>query len=312
MNSVSLPPGEPGVDQPNHPRQLNAVQFYLLSDAIQLIRELVALFRTLQRFRGASMAWAAGDLRFELTSVQLVEELARNRLILNLFRTTRNDLLPVVDWQRLNHGLDTIIRQNEARQHWENYDHKTELLEFIIGLIRRVAIGSNYFSVSQQTTKRCRAKQQVVSPKNERKLINLVFVETLQFTETMGRLRALATYANIVADPDPALIQQLINTDAAIYRQLDRFRRHAKDFQPYALKGIPSLVERQVNETRLLQLTRLVKEGIIDQGAEKPSSRHLFNLATEVIDVHLKIVYETLDYLAGKNQQHLHSWYQSG
>ena len=122
----------------------------------------------------------------------------------------------------------------------------------------------------------------------------------------------MATYANIVADPDPALIQQLINTDAAIHRQLDRFRRQAEDFQPYALKGIPSLVQRHVNETRLLQLTRLVKEGIINHGAEKPASRHLFNLATEVIDIHLQIVYETLDYLAGKNQQNLHSWYQSG
>ncbi|RLA07475.1 MAG: hypothetical protein DRQ54_05330 [Gammaproteobacteria bacterium] len=112
-----------------YPQQLNVAQFYLLFDGLRLVRELVALFKMVQRFRGASIAWAGGDVKFQLTSMQLADELARNRYILECFRTTQNDILPLEDWQQLHGDLNFILSNNRARRYLENFDHKTALLK---------------------------------------------------------------------------------------------------------------------------------------------------------------------------------------
>jgi len=108
-------------------------------------------------------------------------------------------------------------------------------------MIQRVASDRNYFAVSVENTEREGAKRCFASADDDRKLIKLVFVEILQFTETMGRLRGMATYVSVVADPNPVLMDQLKNIDSAIHRELDYFRHCASSFQHYALKGEETL-----------------------------------------------------------------------
>ena len=291
--------------------QFTAVQFYTLFDGLQLIRELVALFRTVQRFRGASIAWAAGDDSFERTNLELIDELGRNRVMLELFRTTRHDLLSQSEWRTLNTGLDTVVTQVAAGEHLANYEHKSELLQLIIRLIQRVASSRNYFSGGFQSD-RLNEGRKFASADSDRDLIRLVFLEVLQFTETIGRLRGLATYAAVIGKVDRRLADQLEAIVVSVHQQLEQFRSHASGFQHYALKGIPSLVERQVNETKLLELTRAIKIGIINHAETPPDGQALFTMATEVIDIHLQIVYQTIDYLNAKTQHRLDCWYHGG
>ena len=284
---------------------LSVEQFQQLFDGMRLVGELVALFKMVQRFRGAGLAYAVGDTGFKLTTLQLADELVLNRVALRVFRTTRSDILPMDDWHQIQGDLKLILSQNDDRYYLENYQRQTVFLEYLLEIIQRLASGRNYSTLSIGSAPVRGATRGLAIADADRELIELVLVEVLQFTETIGRVRAIATCVSVVADPDPRLVDQLKKVDSVIHYQLEAFRQAASDFQHYALKGIPSLVVRQANETQLLQLTGMVKEAIVNRRREKPDSQELFRLATEVIDIHLRIVEETLDYLTSKAQHNL-------
>ena len=303
--NVKMRPPPADLYETLHAQPPNVVPVDWIFDRLRLVSELLVLFKMVQRFRGGCIATAVGDTGFQLITLQLADDLAYIRVALESFRATRCDMLSAQQWQRLHGELNHMLCDLDARRYLENYRQQTVFLEELLEIIQRLARSGDYSVLTVADSPGGKSSRCFATADADRALIKLVMVEVLPFAEMMGRLRAIATYASVVDDPDPVLAGELDTFDPAIHRQLDTFRRDASYFQHYALKGIPSLVVRQSNETQLLQLVGMVKEGLINGRMEKPDSQQVFRLATEVIDVHLQIVEETLDYLTRKVQHSL-------
>ena len=284
-------------------------------DEITLIKQLNQLSRAVQRHRGMSMALLAGNAMFRGDFDILQRQIERRLASLEVFAGRQELLVGERDMENLRYAWQTI------REGWHDDD-----------LIDNFELHSHFvFELHTLTNNLSRKLEQPVSvilaeamgtsapnadggqyPKmfKQIELLNFASRQVPTMVEQLARIRGLATY---VAEKGLCSYQidRKLRYEISCARASNEKLRHQSERLESILAGsMPGLSLIKTYELKLMFLLNTVETDVLAGTTISTSGHQLFKLATEIIDVYLKVADEAMDVLSIWNDQDLEGWLQ--
>jgi len=285
-------------------------------DALTLIKQLIQMIKAVQRHRGMSMGMLGGNQLFRTELKQLQTQLERRLYLLQAFAARGDHLLSERDQENLNHAWITISHDWQEDSVIDNYELHCHLIEQLLSMV--AALGKH---IEQPTSS-------LMPEHNEPKIINadgahfpnrFKYLEVLHFAtrlmpsvaEQIGRIRALATYAAAIGRSDSDFNSKLRYVIQCTRVNNEKLRHQTKRLEGLLTQDLSLLHQLKSYEIKLDFLLNMVESDVASKEEVHADSNRLFNLATDVIDVYLKVVEEGVDLLALWHEQDIEVWIQN-
>ena len=129
--------------------------------------------------------------------------------------------------------------------------------------------------------------------------------------EQIARIRGLATYAAAKGECDYHHDRKLRYVISLARAQHEKLRHQAERLEGILGGAISSLLLIKTYELKLMFLLTMVEQDILSGRTITASSHQVFKLASEIIDVYIKVVDDGLALLSRWHEEDMEAWLQS-
>ncbi len=284
-------------------------QYYDRMVALHLIRQLNHLCKAIQQHRGYGLALLAGEIKFKDEFRQLQGEIRRRIVALEAFVNQSRSLLSSKDIEKIHHAWATIERdwQNDAvMENFELHSYFIEqLLAFMVQLAkyleRPVVDLLAEHSLEKVVTDSSEAKRRAVHHVG---LLVFVCNQMPEMVEQLAKIRGLTTHAASAGSSDDIHDSKIRYLVQCTQLQYEKVRNQSERLTAIVAGGIASLDAVKEYEFKFNFLLNTIDKEILARDNIRMDSRHIFELATEIIDKFLTVVDEGLWLL--------HRWLEDG
>ena len=294
------------------PFELFCSQFRSQRDAIVLLRQLHHMSKAVQRHRGMTMALLAGNTMFEGDFAILQRQVERRLASLEIFAAAGGDLLSERDQQNLHNAWNTISadwQNDDVIDNFELHSHFIEQLHsMMVQLAKKIERPVSAAMVEDHGAELIGSEENYPKIFKQIELLNFIAKQTPEMVEQLARMRGLATYAAAKGECEYYLDRKLRFALQCVRTQHEKLRLQAERMQNILEGALPSVSYIKTYELKLMFLLNTVDMDVLS-GAEISSSSHqLFKLATEIIDVYLKVAEDGFDVIAKWHDEDLELW----
>lgn len=282
-------------------------------DALSLIKQLNQMIKAVQRHRGMSMALLAGSSLFQGDFDILQRQVERRLASLEVFAAQTGGLLSLRDKENLHNAWHTIRvdwQGDDVIDNFELHSHFIDQLQIMIAGLAKFLEKPVSVIVAEKANLELPGEDAAAYPKmfKQIELLNFAARQVTTMAEQVGRIRALSTYAaakGLCDDHHDRKLRYAISTARTSNEKL----RHQSERLEHILAGaLPSLTMIKTYELKLMFLFNIVEADVLSGAAITTTSHNLFKLATEIIDVYLKVVDEAMDLISRWNDEDLEGW----
>lgn len=282
-------------------------------DALSLIRQLNHMAKAVQRHRGMSMAMLAGSTLFQGDFNVLQRQVERRLASLEVFAAQTGGLLLPRDKENLHNAWHTIRADWQGDDVIDNFELHSHFIEQLQGMIAGLARALER-PVSVVTAAKAGieliAEDDKGYPKmfKQIELLNFAARQVPMMVEEVARIRGLATYAAAKGECDYHHDRKLRYAISCARASNEKLRHQAGRLESL-LTGAPiSLAMIKAYELKLMFLLGTVEMDILSGTTISADSHNLFKLATEIIDVYLKMVEDAMDLIDAWHEEDLECW----
>lgn len=276
-------------------------------DALNLIRQLIQMIKAVQRHRGMSMALLGGNNAFRDEFTQLQQQLERRLLSLQTFAAHTSDLLSARDQENLRSAWVTISHDWHQDTVIDNYELHCHLIEQLLAMLATLAkqLEQPASSVLQGESEPGSAQ-----PKRFKHLEVLHFSTRLMpaVVEQIGRIRALSTYAAAIGHCDSHHDGKLAYVIQCTRVNNEKLRHQAKRLETILEGDISLLSQLKSYEIKLMFLLNMVEQDVLNNRKITADSNRLFSLASDIIEVYLKVIEEGIQLITRWHEEDLDVW----
>lgn len=269
--------------------------------AITIIRHLIPVIIVSQQHRGASLAFLEGDNSYKNKVSELQNEIEYRLTTLQLLN--RELSKPVKELE-----IDQLVQEWWNIKGWsegtplENFNLHNYFIEQQMRLVWRAKEKTNYFFMD--TGKVCESRENASDNaySGDALLIRFVLHDTLELIELIAKTRGLATHAMVVGACDIDHYSWLEYLLREINLKKEKFRILFGSLQQYMLRDMPSLIDLQLQDSRMVQLVQYVENNILRNEIIRHDSQDIFIMATTIINSLTEVIYQGLDFI--QNRMH--------
>ncbi len=288
-------------------------QFYDRVVALHLIRQINHLCKAIQQHRGFGLALLAGETRFR-TEFQLLQGEIRRRIVaLEAFVKQSRNLLSDKDLEKIHSAWVTIECdwQNDAVM--ENFELHSFFIEQLLALMLQLAKHLER-PVVDVLSEHSSDRRTGDTPQAKRRAVHqvglLVFVcnQMPEMVEQLAKIRGLSTHAASAGSSDDLHDSKIRYLVQCTQLQYDKVRNQAERLTDIVDGGIASLGAVKEYEFKFNFLLNTIEKEILARDNIRMDSRHIFELASEIIDKFLIVVDEGVSLLQRWLDDGLEEW----
>lgn len=282
--------------------------------ALLLIMHLNQLSRAVQRHRGMSLALLAGSDLFHGDFEHLQRQLQCRLAFLVALCSEEGSPLGPRDQNNLLDAWDTIrsgFQDDDVIDNFELHSHFIDQLQTLSSSLARelekpvsvVVAQTHKLEVSEppSSSEYPRLFQQI-------EIIAFSAQQAPTMVEQIARIRGLATFAAAKKECDYHHDRKLRYAISCARAANEKLRHHAERLETVLDRGVSSLSLIKAYELKLMFLLNMVESDILSGGPISANSHQLFKLATEIIDMYLKVVDEAFGLLGTWMDEDLERW----
>lgn len=320
-NKHNTPTNAPlnGISAP--PFTLFCKEYQRRLDALTLVKQLIKMIKAVQRHRGMSMGALGGNTQFraELTHLQI--QLERRLELVQAFASQNLHLLSPRDKENLSNAWLTISRDWQQDAVVDNYELHCHLIEQLLSMV--AALGkqlelptSQALAISNEHTT---PGPNIPLPDASIYPNRFKYLEVLHFStrlmpavaEQIGRIRALSTYASALGYCDKDVASKLRYAIQCTRVNNEKLRHQSKRLEGLLDKDLSLLTQLKSYEIKLDFLLTMVENDVISPHQINADSHRLFTLASDIIDMYLKVVDEGGHLLTNWHEQDIELWLET-
>jgi hypothetical protein len=291
------------------------IAFRQRQDALSLLKQLNQLAKAVQRHRGMSMALLAGNAVFQGDFNLLQKQLERRLASLEAFAKHTGGLLNQRDKDNLHNAWHTIRADWQGDDVIDNFELHSHFIEQLQGMMVSISKGIERpvsAMVAEAANLPMPPEDNHAYPRlfKQIELLNFVSSQVPAMIEQIARIRGLATYAAAKGVCDYHHDRKLRYVISCARAQHEKLRHQSERLETLLLGGIASLPLIKTYELKLMFLLTTVESDILSGGTITTSSHQVFKLASEIIDVYVKVVEDGLALLSRWHEEDLESWLQ--
>lgn len=282
-------------------------------DALSLIKQLNQMAKAVQRHRGMSMALLAGSSLFHGDFDVLQRQLERRLASLEVFAVQTGGLLEARDKESLHNAWHTIRADWQGDDVIDNFELHSHFIEQLHVMVQSVArqLKRPVSVIAAQ------AKGVALDRQDERgnpiafrqaELLNFATRQLPMMVEEVARVRGLATYAAAKGHCDYHHDRKLRYAISCVRVSNETLRHQVERLDSLLGSALSSLPMVKTYELKLMFLLSTVEADILSGATIATNSHHLFKLATEIIDVYLKVVDDAISLIGDWHEDDLESW----
>lgn len=288
-------------------------------DALTLIKQLIHMIKAVQRHRGMTMGTLGGNQQFREELIHLQVQLERRLELLQAFAGRAENLLSPRDQENLNNAWLTISRDWQEDTVIDNYELHCHLIEQLLSMV--AALGKQLELPTSQSmagidsalvnaNSSANANEDGLHPNRFEYLEVLHFSTRLMpaVAEQIGRIRALATYAAASGQCDKDFAGKLRYVIQCTRVNNEKLRHQTKRLEGMQETNLTLLGQLKSYEIKLEFLLSMVEADLVNSRQISADSNRLFSLATDIIDIYLKVVDEGVQLLTQWHEQDIEVW----
>ena len=285
-------------------------------DALTLAKQLIHMIKAVQRHRGMTMGTLGGNQQFRDELSHLQVQLERRLQLLQAFSARPVNLLSPRDQDNLNNAWLTISRNWQEDSVIDNYELHCHLIEQLLSMV--AALGKQLEQPTSQSMPDTQGSS-AIRTDDPRYPNRFKYLEVLHFAtrlmpavaEQIGRIRALATYASALGYCDKDFAGKLRYVIQCTRVNNEKLRHQTKRLEGLLDSDLTLLSQLKSYEIKLEFLLSMVEADVVNSHQINADSNRLFSLATDIIDVYLKVVDEGVQLLTQWHEQDIEVWVQS-
>ncbi len=283
-------------------------------DALTLLKQLIHMIKAVQRHRGMSMGALGGNTLFRSELILLQTQLERRLELVQAFAARSLNLLSPRDRDNLSNAWLTISRDWQQDAVVDNYELHCHLIEQLLSMV--AALGKQLeLPTSQALLQTERSGQEQTSEGNSYPN-RFKYLEVLHFStrlmpavaEQIGRIRALSTYASALGYCDKDVTSKLRYAIQCTRVNNEKLRHQTKRLEGLLDKDLSLLAQLKSYEIKLDFLLSMVESDVVNPHQINADSHRLFVLASDIIDMYLKVVDEGVHLLTDWHEQDIELW----
>jgi len=282
-------------------------------DTLTLTKQLIQMIKAVQRHRGMSMGALGGDARFRTELTQLQIQLERRLELVQAFAARSPNLLSDRDRENLNNAWLTISRDWQEDAVVDNYELHCHLIEQLLSMV--AALGKQL----ELPTSQALSATPLQLPENSQYPNRFKYLEVLHFStrlmpavaEQIGRIRALSTYASALGSCDKDVASKLRYAIQCTRVNNEKLRHQTKRLEGLLDKDLSLLSQLKSYELKLDFLLTMVENDVVNPHQINADSQRLFVLASDIIDMYLKVVDEGVHLLTDWHAQDIELWLEN-
>ena len=285
-------------------------------DALTLAKQLIHMIKAVQRHRGMTMGTLGGNEQFRDELAHLQIQLERRLELLQAFSARSSELLSPRDQENLANAWLTISRDWQEDSVIDNYELHCHLIEQLLSMV--AALGKQLEQPTSQSMPDMQEPKvihadEALYPNRFKYLEVLHFATRLMpaVAEQIGRIRALATYASALGYCDKDFASKLRYVIQCTRVNNEKLRHQTKRLEGLLDSDLSLLSQLKSYEIKLEFLLSMVESDVVNPHQINADSSRLFSLATDIIDVYLKVVDEGVQLLTQWHEQDIEVWVQS-
>lgn len=305
----------PNLDESGNEFADYCTQFRQRQDALTLIRQLNQLSKAVQRHRGMSMALLAGNTVFRGDFDILQRQVERRLASLAAFASQCEGLVGGRERDNLRNAWQTIREgwhDDDVIDNFELHSHFVLELQGLINVLSRqlekpvsvlVAEARGFELIGNESTTYPKMFKQI-------ELLNFATRQVPIMVEQLARIRGLATYAAAKGHCDYHHDRKLRYEISCARASNEKLRHQAERLEGILGGAVVGLSMVKTYELKLMFLLNTVEMDVLSGTTITANSHQLFKLATEIIDVYLTVVDESVDVLGLWHDQDSEVWLQ--
>lgn len=282
-------------------------------DALTLVKQLIHMIKAVQRHRGMSMGALGGNSLFRTELTQLQAQLERRLELVQAFAAHSLKLLSPRDRENLSNAWLTISRDWQQDAVVDNYELHCHLIEQLLSMV--AALGKQLeLPTSQAMPGANESSGETNSAPNRFKYLEVLHFSTRLMpavAEQIGRIRALSTYASALGYCDKDVTSKLRYAIQCTRVNNEKLRHQTKRLEGLLDKDLSLLTQLKSYEIKLDFLLSMVETDVVNPHQINADSNRLFVLASDIIDMYLKVVDEGVHLLTDWHEQDIEVWLES-
>lgn len=283
-------------------------------DALTLVKQLIRMIKAVQRHRGMSMGALGGNSLFRTELMQLQTQLERRLELVQAFAAQSLNLLNQRERENLSNAWLTISRDWQQDAVIDNYELHCHLIEQLLSMV--AALGKQ---LELPTSQSLPDTHTAASTEPNNFPNRFKYLEVLHFStrlmpsvaEQIGRIRALSTYASALGYCDKDVSSKLRYAIQCTRVNNEKLRHQTKRLEGLLDKDLSLLTQLKSYEIKLDFLLSMVESDVINPHQINADSNRLFMLASDIIDMYLKVVDEGVHLLTDWHEQDIEVWLEA-
>ncbi|HEX7764761.1 MAG TPA: hypothetical protein VF433_14275, partial [Cellvibrio sp.] len=278
----------------------------------------IQMIKAVQRHRGMSMGALGGNALFRAELTQLQAQLERRLELVQAFAARSLNLLSPRDRENLSNAWLTISRDWQQDAVVDNYELHCHLIEQLLSMV--AALGKQLeLPTSQALSPHKERTASDTAPEGTAYPNRFKYLEVLHFStrlmpsvaEQIGRIRALSTYASALGYCDKDVTSKLRYAIQCTRVNNEKLRHQTKRLEGLLDKDLSLLPQLKSYEIKLDFLLTMVENDVVNPHQINADSHRLFVLASDIIDMYLKVVDEGVHLLTAWHEQDIELWLET-
>ena len=257
---------------------------------LDLLVTILYLARFIQRHRGATLALLGGDESFRHQVHALQHQTSAQFEYLQCINGCADQPLADNDFEQLNLGWVTIIKDWENDDLQQSFEFHSHLLELIIRLSRTLSeeILATPAGLEDNDALRSRVDNSFTYPLHN--LTQTCVLDLYELVEYLARIRGLGTHMAVVGEADKEMGSRVAFWLQEFRYRKERFDQNIQLVSSQYLPCIPGLKSLPNLNMKLNYFISLLGHEMTSERSFKVPSHKLFLMGTEIIDGHLAVM----------------------
>jgi len=257
---------------------------------LDLMVTILNLSRFIQRHRGATLALLGGDNSFRPQVETLQKQTSAQFEYLQCLNQSADYPLTESDYEQLNLGWLTIIKDWENDELHHSFEFHSHLLELIIRISRQLSdrVLATPVGLENNEPLRSRVDNSFTYPLHS--LTQTCVIDLYELVEYLARIRGLGTHMAVIGHTDKELGSKVSFWLQEFRYRKERFDQNIQLVSSQYLPCIPGLKSLPNLNMKLNYFISLLGHEMVSERNFKVPSHKLFLMGTEIIDGHLAVM----------------------
>ncbi|AUM14410.1 hypothetical protein Kalk_19130 [Ketobacter alkanivorans] len=257
---------------------------------LDLMVTILNLSRFIQRHRGATLALLGGDNSFRTQVETLQKQTSAQFEYLQCLNQSADNPLTESDYEQLNLGWLTIIKDWENDELHHSFEFHSHLLELIIRISRQLSerVLATPEGLENNEPLRSRVDNSFTYPLHS--LTQTCVIDLYELVEYLARIRGLGTHMAVIGHTDKELGSKVSFWLQEFRYRKERFDQNIQLVSSQYLPCIPGLKSLPNLNMKLNYFISLLGHEMVSERNFKVPSHKLFLMGTEIIDGHLAVM----------------------